>query len=305
MKSFVFFAGLAAALGLAAVPAHAIPRTFVASNGAGAACTRAAPCATFQAAHNATDPDGEVNCVDAGDFGPVTITKSITFDCAGTAGAIEGASGSAGVLIATAGVTVRLRNLTIEASANPGSDGIVFTDGAALIVQNCIIKNANGSGINFAPPGTARLLVSGSIISANSFHGILISTTSSTSARLVLDGVRLERNGFGVTLTGTGSLIAHVRDSIATMNLNDNFRIIGPSSGVASVTLDRTSSTLANANGVFSSGTLTFITIGRSTVISNVNGLVADGGGHILSYRNNHLNGNVTDGAPTSTLTLK
>jgi hypothetical protein len=46
--------------------------------------------------------------------------------------------------------------------------------------------------------------------------------------------------------------------------------------------------------------------------MSNVNGLsesIADlpgpGGGQILSYQNNHLTGNVTDGTPTGTLAVK
>src|SRR3954469_14065086 len=95
-------------------PAHAIPRTFVSGSGGGAVCSRAAPCATFQAAHDATDSGGEINCVDAGDYGGVTITKSITIDCAGTVGGISGALVATAVTINTASVVVRLRNLTLN-----------------------------------------------------------------------------------------------------------------------------------------------------------------------------------------------
>src|SRR4051812_820307 len=66
-----------------------IPRTWVSSTGSGAVCSRAAPCATFQAAHDVTTPGGEINCVDAGDYGGglsprLNITKSISIICDNT-----------------------------------------------------------------------------------------------------------------------------------------------------------------------------------------------------------------------------
>src|SRR5687767_8042447 len=112
-------------------PAQAIPQTFVSGAGGGAACTRAAPCATFQAAHDATDSGGVITCLDSGSFGPTTttISKSITIDCAGTV-ATAFPSGGAAFSISTAGVVVRLRHLMIEGRGS--SVGIQFSNGAAL-----------------------------------------------------------------------------------------------------------------------------------------------------------------------------
>jgi len=93
MKTMPFIIGLL--LCLHATPALAIPETWVASNGGGAACTRAAPCLTFAAAHTATDSGGTIKCVDAADFGVLTITKSITIDCTGTNGGIVATAGNA------------------------------------------------------------------------------------------------------------------------------------------------------------------------------------------------------------------
>src|SRR5258706_14287478 len=53
-------------------------------------CSRTAPCKTFPGAISKTAVDGEIDCLDPGGFGTVTITKSITID--GTM------TGSAGVL---------------------------------------------------------------------------------------------------------------------------------------------------------------------------------------------------------------
>src|SRR3954469_4125243 len=103
---------IAVACGLSVENARALPRTFVSGAGSGTACTRAAPCAAFQTAHDATDPNGEINCIDAGDFGGLSISKSITVDCTGAVGA----SGS-GMQVMAGGLTVRLRGLTIRSSS--------------------------------------------------------------------------------------------------------------------------------------------------------------------------------------------
>src|SRR3954471_14698380 len=44
-------------------------------------CSRTAPCKTFAGAISKTATNGEINCIDPGGFGAVTITKSITIDC--------------------------------------------------------------------------------------------------------------------------------------------------------------------------------------------------------------------------------
>src|SRR6188472_2854826 len=44
-------------------------------------CSRTAPCKTFPGAISKTALNGEINCLDPGGFGTVTITKSITIDC--------------------------------------------------------------------------------------------------------------------------------------------------------------------------------------------------------------------------------
>src|SRR6185295_6520187 len=63
-------------------------------------CSRTAPCKTFAGAISKTGTNGEINCLDPGGFGAVTITKSIQIDCHEVyAGSAVGA-GSNGVNIA-------------------------------------------------------------------------------------------------------------------------------------------------------------------------------------------------------------
>src|SRR5215475_6595216 len=44
-------------------------------------CSRTAPCKTFAGTISKTAAGGEINCIDPGGFGAVTITKSITIIC--------------------------------------------------------------------------------------------------------------------------------------------------------------------------------------------------------------------------------
>src|SRR5256885_14063784 len=44
-------------------------------------CSRTAPCKTFAGAISKTAPSGEIDALDPGGFGAVTITKSITIRC--------------------------------------------------------------------------------------------------------------------------------------------------------------------------------------------------------------------------------
>src|SRR5687768_17035392 len=68
-------------LGVASAQAQAT-RTWVSGVGDDVnPCSRTAPCKTFAGAISKTAVNGEINCLDPGGFGAVTITKSITIDC--------------------------------------------------------------------------------------------------------------------------------------------------------------------------------------------------------------------------------
>src|SRR5437763_12766536 len=103
-----------------AAPAHAQSRTWVSGVGDDLnPCSRTAPCKTFAGAISKTFINGEIDCLDPGGYGAVTVTKSITIDCTGTLGSIL-ASGTTGVTInIPVGAndpfrTVRLRGLSIN-----------------------------------------------------------------------------------------------------------------------------------------------------------------------------------------------
>src|SRR5437899_11215961 len=61
-------------------------------------CSRTAPCKTFAGAISKTAACGEIDALDPGGFGAVTITKSMTIDGTGTMASIL-AAGTAGVIV--------------------------------------------------------------------------------------------------------------------------------------------------------------------------------------------------------------
>src|SRR6266436_4301458 len=78
-------------------------------------CSRTAPCKTFAGAISKTANFGEIDALDPGGFGAVTITKSITIDGGGGQVASVLAAGTNGIVV-QAGPTdvVILRNLRIN-----------------------------------------------------------------------------------------------------------------------------------------------------------------------------------------------
>src|SRR6186997_1028833 len=109
-RHLVFLTALAVATPLAiAYPDAQATRTWVSGVGDDVnPCSRTAPCKTFAGAISKTANNGEINCLDPGGFGAVTITKSITIDCTGTLGSILN-SGTNGV------------NVNDSATATPGT----------------------------------------------------------------------------------------------------------------------------------------------------------------------------------------
>src|SRR5688572_24992148 len=83
---------LALMLGTTTLAEAQASRTWVSGVGDDAnPCSRTAPCKTFAGAISKTAANGEINVLDPGGFGAVTITKSLTISAEGTLGGIVAA----------------------------------------------------------------------------------------------------------------------------------------------------------------------------------------------------------------------
>src|SRR5712671_1932435 len=111
-------------------------------------CSRTAPCKTFAGAISKTAASGEINCLDPGGFGAVTITKSMTIDCSEVFASVL-VSGTNGIVISGAGIKVTLRNLDIQ-GVNTGINGISILNAAEVVIDHCRIAEFTSAAIRVA-----------------------------------------------------------------------------------------------------------------------------------------------------------
>src|SRR5262245_23719909 len=211
------------ALTINAGPAQAQPtRVFVAAQGSDSnPCSFAAPCRTFQHAHNVVAANGEINVLDPAGYGAVIITKSISIQGHDFSG-ISVPSGGIGITINGApSDIINLRGLIIE-GAGLGSTGIRFNSSKSLTVENCIVRNHTGDGFEFLPNGPSNLTLSTTLVTDNGGNGIHIQPTGSSTVTAALSRVEAYNNAAnGINVLGTfatGRLDVTVADSVAAKN---------------------------------------------------------------------------------------
>ena len=316
MRKFFFvlaFVALPVLASFNATPAFAqAARTWVSGVGDDAnPCSRTAPCKTFAGAISKTAAGGEISVLDPGGFGAVTITKSISivnYD-SGEAGIL--ASGTNGIVVNGVGIIVYLRGLVIDGAppTAPGLNGIKFLNGAALHVDNCVIKNftssaaGNGNGFLFAPSGAAKLFVSDTTITNNgsgSVGGaILVQPTGTGSAVAAISRVNTENNAVGIRGDGTGStggISMSIADSNASNNAFAGLSVFTPVGGAAvAMMIDRSVSS-NNGFGLNANGAGAILRIGNSIVSGNATGVKLVNSATMTSFGTNQINDNATPG---------
>jgi hypothetical protein len=304
--------GLFVAVGFHVAPAQAqATRTWVSGVGDDAnPCSRTAPCKTFAGSISKTAPGGEINCLDPGGFGALTITKAISIICE---------SGEAGVLVSgTNGITVAagpndvvfLKGLDIE-GLGTGLVGVQFNTGAALHIDDCVIHGFQAGtaiGINFAPQAAnSRLNVRNSYISENGISpttggGIFVKPGAAAgSALAVIDHTTVANNITGIRADGTGN--AGVRMSVNNSNSSGNAEggvvSFTPGGGPSVITIVDNSTVSNNrGNGLNANGGTLYVS--RSIVSGNTTSVATSNGGTLQSYTDNDILGNTTNTLPTT-----
>jgi hypothetical protein len=278
--------------------AHAqATRTWVSGVGDDAnPCSRTAPCKTFAGAISKTATGGEINVLDPGGFGGVTITKSITISSEGFEAGVLVSGTNAIIINATTTSAVVLRGLDIE-GLGTGLVGIKVLGGlGSLHVEKCTINNfrgTNGSGIEIAPTtGTTQVYIkdtivrnSGSVVGG----GIFINPGVGATVKASLDNVRMEHNVFGIKAQGTS--IVSASHSVAAGNAGGGF-VGGTSPAVLNI---EDSVAANNGTGVIcNSGTT--VRLGNTSISGN--GAAVGGTGTCSTYKNNNID------VPGLTLTL-
>ncbi len=162
-------------------------------------CSRTAPCKTFAGAISKTANFGEIDALDPGGFGALTITKSITIDGGGGQVASVLTAGTPGIQIsATATDVITLNNLRFQGlrgTGSPGTNAIRITNALAVHVMNCIIENWGNNGIDDVRTNLSFLEVNNTSIT-NCNNGISVVPASGSNAINVHVGLRTSRPEF-------------------------------------------------------------------------------------------------------------
>jgi hypothetical protein len=255
-------------------------RTWVSGVGDDAnACSRTAPCKTFPGAISKTAAGGEINVLDHGSYGAVTITKAITIAADGKIAGIA-ASGTNGIIVnAGTNDVVVLRGLNINGLGS-GLNGIRFLAGKALFLENTIITGftpASSNGIEMEVAANAELFVTNAEVRNTGGAGIFArATNGSAIAKVTLSNVRLLNNGVG--LDARDSTRVGVKNSVASGNSVAGFRAQADSTS-AELAMDDSASThnqtgiVLGQPGVPVSTAATLI-IGTSAIWGNASGAI-------------------------------
>jgi len=253
-------------------------------------CSRTAPCKTFAGAISKTASGGEINVLDPGGFGGVTITKPITISSAGfEAGVLVSGTNGIVVNVPNASDFVVLRGLDIE-GLGTGLSGITVLTGGNVHVENCTINRFTVSGINFVPTVSgSQLHVLDTIIrnngnfAASTGQGILVNPSS--VAKADLNHVRIESNVAGLKVQGNSNTT--VSDSVAA---NNAFAGYSGAASPAVLTIER-SVAAHNGTAVLCNSGAT-VRMGNMSIIDNP--ITLGGTGSCSSFKNNDIDVPVT-----------
>ncbi|HEY6249805.1 MAG TPA: hypothetical protein VI685_07570 [Candidatus Angelobacter sp.] len=235
-------------------------------------CSRTAPCKTFAGAISKTAPGGEIDALDPGGFGALTITKSITLDGGGGQVASVLVAGTNGIVVATSSPNdvVIIRNLRFDGllgggNGNAGLSGIrLINPIKELDIENVYVTGFSNAGIDLEPSGNAAVTIINTVIEN-------IGTCVPASC-LTAQGV-----GIFASASGGTAKVAINNSTVTTFSNNGVQAAAG-----AIVSFDNGSITGGN-NGVTSSGGGSLI-ISRSTIAYN-SGVGYNGpSGNIFAY---------------------
>lgn len=261
-----------------------------------ASCPVTAPCRSFAAALPVVASGGEVLALSSGDYGTVSLDRSLALIGApGQAASLTASSGAA-VTIATAGVKAVLRNLRLV--GNGADYGVHMTAGAELNVEKSIVSGFAHSGIHVSTP--ARVYLFDSLVRDQPAGGLRLAE----GAIAMVARSKLLGNGYGgaiaecttastrTRLTLADSIVVGVRDG-------NDWGVTAESYGDCAVEVEVTRSSVSRSSyGLIvtapNGGTATMVS-GKTRVADNVVGLAVGSGAATLRVRgDNTVSGNVT-----------
>lgn len=305
-----------------AAPAAAqATRTWVSGVGDDAnPCSRTAPCQTFAGAIAKTAAGGEINCLDRGEFGMLTITKAISIICEGRTGAVqlnydeevEYDQHFAIVVEAGPNDSVFLSGLDILGDNRAGRGGVLFRSGKELHVRNSTFYYLGDCAITAIDAGS---VVVDDVVSAFNFCGLGFYNRSVGAQNFSAHDVRIIDSSLaGIVVSNsspTASISGVVSGShVATTQagvwggMNDGLSAIA-TSGQIRLTVKNSRITGHQVRAIDARGSGTKVMVSGSVIAHNQLGISSQGGAAVVSFGDNMLFGNVQNGSFTGNATKK
>jgi hypothetical protein len=275
-------------------------------------CSRTAPCQTLAGAMSKTAIAGEIDVLEPGGVGAVTITKSITIDGGASFGSIL-ASGTTGVSINIAANVndpqrrVTLRRLAIQGTGSSGAIGTstgirgvrVHTNGLAILnIENCYIQNFTTAGVDVTSAEGAtgtKVNVRDTNISNTGIGMQMTSTNAAGFVAATLNNVRIDNCASGLIVKDR--TFVTLRDSTISACTTVGASIQAPSN---SATLNIENTVLFGVGtGVQAGGAGTIVDLSNTSILNNSTAL-ASSGGTINSHQNNRIANNSAVGSATN-----
>ena len=281
------------ALAFASLAQAQATRTWVSGVGDDAnPCSRTAPCKTFAGAISKTARNGEINCLDPGGFGAVTITKSITIDCHEVFASILNSATNAINIpfdsfdqVNDVRRTVRLRNLNLN-GADTGLIGINITGPTStntkVFIEDCLIDGnfaGTARGIFDQRTGTGAVLgINNTTVRNMASTGISIVGTSKAS----ISNSRVSNCAFGVAAANGPKVV--IFESVFASNTT-GLEVDG------ATTMEVDHSVVSNNTGTGFVANTGSIRVSNTTAMNNGTLATTGSGGAVSSYGNNQTGG--------------
>lgn len=266
-------------------------------------CSRTAPCKTWAGAISKTAACGEIDALDPGGFGAVTITKSITLDGTGTMASIL-ASLTTGITInAAATDVITIRGISINGFCN-GLRGINILSAKAVNIEDCVIFRFNGNGIQSTDANGLQLNVKNTVIRDNTGDGINMVAAAAGLATVRLDNVSLNGNANG--MHARSGVRVSATDSTFGGNSSAGVFADNTVAGAFAVIRVQRSQITGNGTGVQAGSAAgvspSVVEISQNIISFNTgNGVLVSTGGIVETFSNNDIQGNGTNGCPGCT----
>ncbi|HWE87035.1 MAG TPA: hypothetical protein VG267_18970 [Terracidiphilus sp.] len=256
-----------------------LTHTWVSATGIDATCTGAVakPCASFNTAAILTAAGGMISVLGPGDYGAITITKSLTID--GTGGGSIGFAGDAeGIYVnPSASVNVVIRNLTVDGGGTGSNAIYIASAGTAnivnVVIDGCHIEGFTNIGVGLASQSPTYVAVrntaiQGGVLGVRTFQG----TTGHD--HVTLDHVTVQ----GATNAGVFTRNGNMDITNSTISGNIGTNVAGIQADTSATLNVQSSMITGNTNGVCIFASSTAVLGSSTTVADNATNIEACGG---------------------------